>query len=119
MKTKFYTQIQNNSGGYFVNNEKAGVGRIIVIEAKDAAQHWRVLEGISYSCPGFFDFCDCCGERWSDWMCDEDGTETPEVYGQPLQEYLNETGKRYLGDSNVAFVHYLDGRIEKVEAVNA
>lgn len=117
MKTKFFTLNQNNSGGYFIVDDKAGVARFLIIEAKDAAQALRVMDGISYDCPRFHEFCNCCGERWSSWLDYEDGTERPEIYGKRAQEYLNYAGDTYLGEENTAFIHYLDGRKEKILAV--
>lgn len=114
MKTKFYTLNQNNSGGYFIVDDNAGVARFLIIEAKDAAQALRVMEGISYDCANFFEFCNCCGERWSSWIQNDDGVEKPEIYGEPAQEYMNTSGRSYLGEENSAFIHYLDGRKEKI-----
>ncbi len=101
VQTKFFTVGQNNSGGIFDHDHDKGVGYKICVEAVDETHAKARLREIIESYPASYD-CPCCGDRWSLWFDDDDGTEEPEAYGKPL------TG----GWGTPAYVHYLDGRIE-------
>ena len=106
--TKFYTFIQNNSGGSFDHDPDAGIGYRVAIEALNAKDAARRAEDIGI----YFNGCDtgqdcsCCGDRWSDWLVDDDGTETPtNGYGEdPIKG----------GWGIPSYIHYMDGRIEAV-----
>lgn len=92
----FFRYSQNNSGGYYIAEDSvAGVGRVIVVEAENAAQSNERFESIrqAYGEDSFDAYCECCGYRWYN-QYDGNGTEHPR----------KEQG---------AYVHYLDGRIEK------
>ena len=106
IKTKFYEFNQNNSGGYFVEDLEKGVCGNIIIEAKNAEEavyrHKTIGEGVS----GFWDYCPCCGERWSDYVTDDDGTDEPTIYGIPVEEYIGGIFHKR------TFVHYYDGTFE-------
>lgn len=99
--TKFCTIKQNNSGGIFDHDEAKGVGYAICVEAVDVAHARSRLQGIIDSYPASYD-CPCCGERWSFYLDEDDGTDEPTKYGGPL------TG----GWGIPAYVHHLGGRIE-------
>ena len=76
----WYTFSQNNSGGYYIENDY--VGSILFIEALNQNEAndkmWAIVEDYS-------DWCPCCGERWdTPWGDDDEGTETPERYGKKL-----------------------------------
>jgi hypothetical protein len=101
--TKFYTFSQNNSGGFFVEDVKRGVGEYVIIEAVDAKDALARLDEIGSRVAGFNNYCECCGERWSRWMDDSDGTEQPEIYGQPVEEVESSSYRKN------AYVHYFDG----------
>ena len=104
----FYYFSQNNSGGYFVQDEANGVGEYVVVEAKDAKSAYKKLEDIGDKVDGFWSYCECCGDRWYDSNDDDDGEDFPHIYGEKFGE-----GKVY-SDSTV-YVHYENGKIEKVE----
>ncbi len=110
VETKFYEYCQNNSGGSFHVIEDKGIGHYVVVEATSAAEADVRAEQIGL----YFDGCSterdcrCCGDRWSEARGDE-GTEEPTLEGKPLEAYRS-SGRREL-----AFVHYMDGRIEKRE----
>jgi hypothetical protein len=104
---KFYNFNQNNSGGYFVDDEKYGVGEYVIIEASNAEEAWDKLESIGSNVSGFWNYCGCCGERWSNWLDDEDGKERPEIYGVPIDEVKRSMFR------NEAYVHYTDGTFKK------
>jgi hypothetical protein len=97
---KWFHFNQNNSGGKFVVNEN--VCEDVLIQAANAeqaiAKAHRIMDN-SDSCP-------CCGDRWSFWVDDSDGTEEPEIYGEKLSEK-----KRSLFRDE-ARLHHFDGRVE-------
>lgn len=99
---KYYTFDQNNSGGSFVIDEAAGVGEIVVIQAYSEATAIARLHAIGDRVDGFWDFCECCGERWSTWSCGA----VPMWYDKPLEAKGNRR----------AFVHDLDETFREVNA---
>lgn len=107
---KFYTHIQNNSGGRFVIDDKYGVCETVIVEAGSARSAWKRLKVIGKNVVGFWDFCDCCGERWSNWMDDTDGTTQPTYFGDPLDKPGIGTYCR-----EGCFVHYLDDTFKEVK----
>lgn len=108
MKTgKFYNFDQNNSGGYFINNDENGVCEEVIIEAESAKKAWEKLNEIGNKVDGFFDFCNCCGERWYNYLSDDEGTTSPMIYG----ELIENTEKSMF--RNRCYVHYLDGTFKE------
>ena len=105
--TKFWNFSQNNSGGYFVEDKENGVNEEVIVEAKNAKEAWERLEKIGSKVDGFFDYCGCCGERWSDWLDDSDGTSEPMHYDTPLDKVEK---SMFRGG---CFVHYYDGTIKE------
>jgi hypothetical protein len=82
---KFYTFIQNNSGGHFIGP------RIVIIRANsmDEALSKAEVETDIYfdGCSKGID-CSCCGDRWSEY-CQE--SDEPSYYGSNLsiEDYEN------------------------------
>ena len=108
VNTKFYTFNQNNSGGYFVTDDTNGVCETVIIEALSPNDAWYKLQKIGEKVGSkMFDYCPCCGERWSDYMDESDGKEHPEIYGVNVEKA--EVGLF----RNKAFVHYFDGSIKE------
>ena len=108
--TKFYTFNQNNSGGSFKTSEQAGISEYVIIEAlnaRDANLKAEVIGLYFNGCENDND-CPCCGDRWSP-IYEGDGYGVPYIYNIPLSEVK----KSYYRDS--CYVHYLNGKIEKVE----
>lgn len=103
MENLFYTFNQTNSGGYFVQDPDAGVCETVIIEAVSAEEAFSKLCSIGDSVQGMFAFCSCCGERWSSYVYDNDGTKTPEAFGEPVEMCK----KSYYREG--AFVHYANG----------
>lgn len=107
MKTKFYTVRQNNSGGYCEENEEDGIGEYIIVEAPndDYAEDKlrKIVENYSVYCP-------CCGERWY-INTYNDGKDVPMIYDEPVEQYENS----WLSGTQTIYIHYMDGRIEKIE----
>ena len=104
--SKFYTSSQNNSGGYFMLNEAAGIGHYVIIEANSPQQAKNRLAEIT---EGFTEYCECCGERWMDYFDEEDGMEVPMVYNESAEDFIKSKSGR------IVYIHRLDGSIEKVE----
>lgn len=108
----FYTFRQNNSGGSFdIDGE---VSLYVIIEAKNADEADRLAQeraSIYFNgCDEGLD-CPCCGDRWSMQYDDNDGTESPEIYGKPAAEYTEELWVRK--GEVYCYVYYLDGTVEK------
>lgn len=64
LKTKYYKFWQNNSGGYFVNNDD--VREYVIIEALDENHANSIAEdiGIYFDGVAYGMDCECCGDRW-------------------------------------------------------
>lgn len=80
----FYTFVQNNSGGVFIDNEQ--VCHIVIIEADTADEANRLAETHGIYFHGIGD-CPCCGDRWYEQWSDTDGTEQPSIYNEDPQRY--------------------------------
>ena len=107
----FLTIRQNNSGGYYVLDDKLGVGETIIIECdtiKEAKLKFRVLAE-EYG-DSFYNYCNCCGERWPDFEYndEEDLTESPSVYGITLEDYDDRWIYR-------GYIHYKSGEFKYFE----
>jgi len=86
--TKFYTFVQNNSGGYWNGPH------YVIIEAFDAnhANEIAVDNEIYFNGCASGNDCSCCGDRW--YPVEEyHGSEKPEIWGEPLEEYNSEKYK--------------------------
>lgn len=113
-KAKFYTFSQNNSGGHFVIDEKAGIAEVVIIEAysADGANSRAELIGIYFNGVASGRDCGCCGDRWDEIFSDGEGEDVPSCYGTPI-ENLEPSLYR-----NRFFIHMLDGSIIKAELDN-
>ena len=106
----FYTYEQNNSGGRFATDEKAGIGTTVIVEAISAmhANTRAVNIGLYFNgCDEGID-CNCCGDRWSVAYEDE-GSAIPSTYGTSVYEAFKGS---YRED---CYIHRLDGTIEHVQ----
>ena len=106
----FLTIEQNNSGGYYLEDDKYGIGCYIIIEADNIKEAKRRLEEISDNYDesqnehSFYEFCECCGDRWDIWY--KDGTnlfEVPSINGAPIRECYHFTS---------GYIHYKSGEIQ-------
>lgn len=103
----FYTYCQNNSGGWFDIDKERGIGVVVVIQAHDPAMADALAQykGLYFH---YDEDCSCCGVRWTSsnkpWA--DKGTDRPEVYGEPIEEYKPWNG-------NPMYVHYLDGTVKE------
>jgi hypothetical protein len=107
---KFFTFNQNNSGGEFDIDLESGISEYVIIEAATASEANDRAEEIGLyfdGCNNEMD-CECCGDRWSRAWEDELGDDTPMIYGEDVFTVK----KVFFG--GIVFIHYLDGKIEKV-----
>lgn len=100
---KWYTFMQNNSGGSFVENDN--VCEIVSIQAETAKDAVRFAKRIMDNSNS----CDCCGPRWSFYIDENDGYDVPSLYGEPM------VGAKRLMFRSQAILHYADGRRQTVE----
>jgi hypothetical protein len=106
-KAKFYTFIQNNSGGHFSVNDR--ICEYVIIEAIDADDANMRAENIGIyfnGCENGRD-CDCCGDRWN-FQYNDDGNDVPSIFGTPVTKTYTSWYR------SGCIIHYLDGRVEKV-----
>lgn len=97
-KLKWFTVDQNNSGGYWHENED--VAHYVSVQAYNAEEAKSKLNKIT---SGYMGYCECCGPRW--WFCfdDSDGHDVPSYYNQPLNEL-----KTVWSNTHVV-LHFADG----------
>lgn len=107
IETKFYTFSQNNSGGYFIEDDINGICEEVIVEAKNANEAWDRLQKIGDKVSGFYNYCECCGERWSSYMDESDGKPVPCIYDTPVEKVTNGAFR------NRCFVHYYDDTIKE------
>lgn len=101
---KWFTYDQNNSGGYFIDNDQ--VSHLICVQAETAKE---ANEKASVITEDFSEWCECCGERWYLSERDSDGADVPAQYGKALSEsspcYSRKT----------AVLHFANGEVRKVK----
>lgn len=103
----FFEYSQNNSGGFFEVDEDVSYN--VYIEADSAEEANRKAEevGIYFDgCEKGLD-CECCGDRWYEAWDNEKGTDTPTLYGVPLDEAIKRLYRKE------AIVYYKDGTKKK------
>ena len=101
-KNKFYTLIQNNVEGYLIQNED--VDEFVIIEAETIEGLYDIADKIL---EGYYDFCPCCGSRWSYLEIEgEDGEDEPKIFGKPVEQYFDSS----LYKTSRAIIYYLDGK---------
>lgn len=104
----FFTYNQNNSGGSFVYDEKAGITHYVIVEALSHEEANEKAKEIGLYFDGSGD-CACCGNRWHEaWLAD--GDEAPKVYGCPAESDEVTKPTKWMKGYEV-FIHYADGRI--------
>jgi hypothetical protein len=102
---KWFTFRQNNSGGSFAVDDQ--VAEVVCIQARNASEAIRKAEEVCG--PSGEDWCGCCGERWSYWISDEDGTDGPTLYGEPIHA----ASGWCVGDG--VRLHHFDGSVTETE----
>lgn len=106
----FYHYRQNNTGGSFDVDDNVHTNVIIEANSADEANDRAETIGIYFDGVTKGMDCDCCGSRWSSQYDDSDGTDTPTIYGESLDEY--QVDSYFVKDGVKAIVYYLDGRKE-------
>lgn len=108
---KFFTFSQNNSGGSFDHDEKAGIGHYVIIEANDEHDAYERAERIGLYFNGVSDGldCDCCGDRWSNYV---DPTDKPMIYDTDVSDLKYETSYSW---GIPSYIHYANGTFKKIE----
>jgi hypothetical protein len=104
----FFHYNQNNSGGSFNHDSKAGISHHVIIEADSASEADSKAENIGLYFDGDGD-CPCCGSRWS--TAYGEGDPVPEVYGQvvtPGMIHTKNMGMKWI-DGPEGYIHYADG----------
>lgn len=99
VETKFFTFNQNNSGGYYIQNDD--VDAFVIIEALDAE---NVIDKSYDIFENYQEYCSCCGRRWSDYIDDSDGKDEPMIFGKKIEE-LNEN---FWCRKNKVIIYYFD-----------
>lgn len=96
----FYTFVQNNSGGVFIEP-----AHYVIVEADSADEaNERALDvGIYFNGISGGHDCECCGDRWYP-VSDADAEDKPMVYSNTAHEAAS------CGDS--VLIAYADGREE-------
>jgi len=113
VETKFFTFNQNNSGGSFDYDEKAGITHYVIVEAMDKSHAVSRAEDIGLywdGCNSGRD-CSCCGDRW--YVPYDDGDDVPKVYDADIRAnngYKKEVwGTAWMDDGREICVHPLSG----------
>ncbi|MEV8022530.1 hypothetical protein AB0O76_40810 [Streptomyces sp. NPDC086554] len=109
----FFTFNQNNSGGGFDYDESAGISHFVIIEADSPKDAIDRAEEIGLYFDGDND-CSCCGNRWSDYLDDDDAEDFPAIYGSPASEHLDHEFSMKWIDGYEGFIHYKDGVTEGI-----
>lgn len=110
VETRFYSFTQNNSGGSFDINEKAGISICVIIEAVDSVHANVRAEQIGLYFDGFGD-CSCCGNRWTKTYMDA-GDPVPSEYSEPIVDRDPKYFRDWTKGGIYYFVHYLNGKVE-------
>lgn len=104
-KLKWFHYNQNNSGGYFIQNDV--VAEDVFVQAFSAAEASAI---VSPALEEYSQYCECCGERWYYWQDDEDGTDEPEKYGESIFNSY-----KTFGSDGYAILYWHNGLVDKFE----
>lgn len=100
---KWFRFDQNNSGGYFIQNDT--ICEEVFIQAENAD---KAIEKAQILFDQHSEYCECCGERWSYCVDDQDGTSEPMIYEVPVSQAKATWCRKQ------AKLHYFDDRVETV-----
>lgn len=100
---KFFTFVQNNSGGDYIYSPEEGIGEYVIIESENASQANKKAEDIGLYFNGVdkgLD-CECCGDRWHK-VDDYEGKDRPFVYDKEIPIDRNEKIQSFIS----GYIHY-------------
>lgn len=106
----FYTYVQNNSGGDFVQDLDRGIAHYVIVEARtpEEADSRATEIGLYFDGCDTGDDCPCCGDRWDRqafYAGRDEGEVVPSIYGQLYAEFVSWI--RWMEPDVV--IHFLDG----------
>ena len=103
MTMQYYTFHQINSGGYFEDHT------LIVVKAPsaDAANEFAEKYTSVYFDWDYEMDCQCCGMRWYPQHSDNEGSEVPMLYDQPLEDHTHWVGLQHVenGDKETWMIY--------------
>ncbi|CQR23787.1 hypothetical protein BN1356_00155 [Streptococcus varani] len=99
----FYVYRQNNSEGYFVEDENVGIH--IIIEAENEEQADVKFDEIIEQKSEYTDYCPCCGKRWCGVDETYENVEVDSIVAERLKQH------RYY---NEAILYLSDGTKKKI-----
>ncbi len=101
----FFTFGQNNSGGYFIENDD--VRQYLIVEANSSDEAIDKMLDITEN---YSEYCPCCGERWSTYDVEYgEGDLVPSIWGEPITAISKSPYKEN------CIVYYNNGEKEIVE----
>ena len=107
-KLFWFEFLQNNSGGYYREDED--VCELVYVQAHTAKE---AVEKAKQFCDND-NSCECCGDRWSFRINDMDGWDVPMLYGKPLEtspsNYFLKKAKLHKFDGTVVTFVLGDGK---------
>ena len=83
------------------------MAEFVIIESHSENDAYEKLKKIGDNIFGFWDYCSCCGERWSEYYIDS--YEKPSIFGESVYSINSSFFKER------CFIHYLNGKIEEVK----
>lgn len=101
---KWWTFSQNNSGGYFIENDV--VDQYVLVQAPSFKVANLIFNDLV---SGYTEYCECCGERWDYSPYNDEGDDEPEIYGESVYDFVGSSTR------TSCILHYIDGKIEKVK----
>lgn len=104
----WYEFDQNNSGGYFERDDF--VSDLVYVQAMNPQQAEEMMRELIDKADAW-NYCDCCGVRWSFW--DVKGFNEPTRYGKPVTG-----GVDLYSDKGYILFHGLNGRTLKWDGKN-
>lgn len=101
----FITFRQNNSGGYYIENDD--VAAYVIVEGNNVKE---ILDKANKIFKDYREYCPCCGERWQNRKTEYDLTNEPMIYSCSAYKYKAGwlEGKR-------AVIYKIDGTKEFID----
>lgn len=118
METKWWVFKQNNSGGTFDHDPEAGIGYMVLIEARNTDEASARAQDIGIYFDGCRDGtdCPCCGDRWYEPY--GDGDPVPNIYGQSVRA-VEEGEDPWIYWGIPSYMHPLEGPFAAITKATA